>query len=113
MHLGFTGYRQVMENSLANARLLSRSLEATGWYRCISDIHRQNGEFEYNREKALKKPYEEGENSSAYNPGLPVVAFALSNEFKQKYPHVKQAALSNLLRAKQYIIPSTLRPFLP
>jgi glutamate decarboxylase len=31
IHLGFVGYREVMENCLANARLLSKSLEATGW----------------------------------------------------------------------------------
>jgi glutamate decarboxylase len=108
MHLGFKGYRNIMENALANARLLSRALEKTGWYRCVSDIHRKSGEFEYNREKAMTNPYEEGNTSDAYNPGLPVVAFALSDEFKEKYPHVKQVAVSNLLRAKQYIIPSTL-----
>lgn len=46
IHLGFSGYRSIMENTLANARLLSRALEYTGWYRCvcppkcsISDIH--------------------------------------------------------------------------
>lgn len=36
IHLGFTGYRDIMENTLANARLLSRALEQTGWYRCVS-----------------------------------------------------------------------------
>ncbi|TLD22429.1 hypothetical protein PspLS_07929 [Pyricularia sp. CBS 133598] len=40
VHLGFSGYRAIMENCLANARLLSKSLEATGWYTCVSDIHR-------------------------------------------------------------------------
>lgn len=35
MHLGFTGYRDIMENALSNARLLSRALEATGWYQCV------------------------------------------------------------------------------
>ncbi|KLU83134.1 glutamate decarboxylase [Magnaporthiopsis poae ATCC 64411] len=39
-HLGFDGYRNIMESCLANARLLSKSLEATGWYTCVSDIHR-------------------------------------------------------------------------
>ena len=28
-----------MENCLSNARRLSRSLEATGWYTCVSEIH--------------------------------------------------------------------------
>jgi glutamate decarboxylase len=53
-----------------------------------------------------KKPYEEGETSADYNAGLPVVAFSLTDEFKKDYPHVKQESVSNLLRAKQYIIPS-------
>jgi glutamate decarboxylase len=92
-----------MENTLANARLLSRALEYTGWYRCVSDIHRKKGDFKYEKGK---KPYEEGETSADYNAGLPVVAFTLTDEFHKDYPHVKQEAVSNLLRAKQYIIPS-------
>ncbi|KIW00718.1 glutamate decarboxylase [Verruconis gallopava] len=106
MHLGFKGFRSIMENSLANARLLSRALERTGWYRCVSDIHRKKGDFYYDRESAMNKPFVEGDTTEAYNPGLPVVAFTLTDEFKKKYPHVKQAAVSNLLRAKQYIIPN-------
>jgi glutamate decarboxylase len=47
IHLGFTGYRQIMENCLSNARLLSKSLEATGWYTCVSDIHRPVGEHSF------------------------------------------------------------------
>ena len=106
MHLGFSGYRAVMENALANARLLSRALEKTGWYRCVSDIHRKKGEREYNREQAMNKPWEEADTSEGYNAGLPVVAFTLTDEFHKKYPHVKQVSISNVLRAKQYIIPS-------
>lgn len=93
-----------MENALSNARLLSKSLESTGWYRCVSDIHRPVGQLGY--EKGEIAPTKEGETSADYNAGLPVVAFCLTDEFKQKYPHVKQVSVSNLLRAKQYIIPS-------
>ncbi|KAF2737594.1 glutamate decarboxylase [Polyplosphaeria fusca] len=103
IHLGFTGYRDIMENMLANARLLSRALEATGWYRCISDIHRKKGDHQYVKGQ---QAYEEGETSADYNAGLPVVAFALTDDFKKDHPHVKQEAVSNLLRAKQYIIPN-------
>lgn len=103
IHLGFTGYRDIMENTLANARLLSRALEQTGWYRCVSNIHRKKGDYKF--VKGMKQ-YEEGENSADYNAGLPVVAFTLSDDFKKDYPHVKQDAVSNLLRAKQYIIPN-------
>jgi len=103
IHLGFSGYRSIMENTLANARLLSRALEYTGWYRCVSDIHRKKGDFKYEKDK---KPYEEGDTSADYNAGLPVVAFTLTDDFHKSYPHVKQESVSNLLRAKQYIIPN-------
>lgn len=105
IHLGFTGYRQIMENCLANARLLSKSLEATGWYTCISDIHRKKGEHTFNgvKEAVFGKP---DETSADYNAGLPVVAFRFSDEFKKEFPHLKQETISNLLRAKQYIIPN-------
>ena len=102
-HLGFNGFRSIMENMLANARLLSRALEATGWYRCVSDIHRRKGHFTCDPETPA---YCESERSDAYNAGLPVVAFTLTDEFHKQYPHVKQASVSNLLRAKQYIVPN-------
>jgi glutamate decarboxylase len=94
-----------MENCLANARLLSKSLEATGWYTCVSDIHRKKGEhtFKGTKEAIFRT---EDETSADYNAGLPVVAFRFSDEFKKEYPHIKQEAVSNLLRAKQYIIPN-------
>ncbi|KAF2149486.1 glutamate decarboxylase [Myriangium duriaei CBS 260.36] len=103
IHLGFKGYRSIMENALANARLLSKALEATGWFRCISDIHRKKGDFHYTGQGTYTP---EKETSASYNAGLPVVAFTLSDSFKKDYPHVKQEVVSNLLRAKQYIIPN-------
>lgn len=105
VHLGFDGYRSIMENALANARLLSNSLEATGWYECVSDIHRPKGSYHYTKGELPR--HKQGETSADFNPGLPVVAFRLNDEFKKDYPHVKQVVVSNLLRAKQYIIPST------
>ncbi|KAA8569567.1 hypothetical protein EYC84_001180 [Monilinia fructicola] len=105
IHLGFKGYRQIMENCMSNARLLSKSLEATGWYTCVSDIHRQKGEHTF---KGTNAPVfgKEDETSAEYNAGLPVVAFRFSDEFKKEFPHLKQETISNLLRAKQYIIPN-------
>lgn len=103
IHLGFSGYRDIMENTLANARLLSRALEATGWYRCVSDIHRKKGDHKFEKGK---KPYEEGKDSADYNAGLPVVAFTFSDDFKKEKPNIKQESVSNLLRAKQYIVPN-------
>ncbi|KAF1977907.1 glutamate decarboxylase [Bimuria novae-zelandiae CBS 107.79] len=103
VHLGFSGYRGIMENTLANARLLSRALEHTGWYRCVSDIHRKKGDHKYEKGKPQ---YDSGDSSADYNAGLPVVAFTFTDDFKKDYPHLKEDAVSNLLRAKQYIIPS-------
>ena len=91
----------------ANARLLSKSLEATGWYTCVSDIHRPKGQHVLKDPKELQSPSSRDDETSAdYNAGLPVVAFRLSDEFKKKFPHVKQESISTLLRVKQYIIPN-------
>ncbi|KAK2879987.1 hypothetical protein FQN49_000680 [Arthroderma sp. PD_2] len=105
IRLGFNGYREIMENCLANARLLSKTLERTGWFVCLSDIHRKKGEF-YHRRLNKITPYKEGETSADYNPGLPVVTFRFSDAFKKDYPHVKQESISLLLRSKQYIVPN-------
>ncbi|KAI9842397.1 MAG: hypothetical protein M1838_003149 [Thelocarpon superellum] len=105
IHLGFQGYKEIMENSLANARLLSKALEATGWYTCVSDIHRKKGEFGFKGvQHAVFSTAKE--TSADYNAGLPVVAFTFSEEFKKEFPLIKQETVSNLLRAKQYIIPN-------
>ncbi|KAL8647606.1 MAG: hypothetical protein Q9226_006362 [Calogaya cf. arnoldii] len=105
IHLGFEGFRNIMENCLANARLLSKALEKTGWYVCVSDIHRKRGEHEYKGAAEIEYG-EDGETSAEYNAGLPVVAFCFSEDFKRDYGHVKQESVSTLLRAKQYIIPN-------
>lgn len=105
IHLGFNGYRDIMEGCLHNARLLSKALEATGWYHCVSDIHRKKGTFTFNgvQEAVFRS---ENDSSADYNEGLPVVAFRFSDEFKKEFPHIKQEAVSTLLRVKQYIIPN-------
>ena len=93
-----------MENCLRNARLLSNALEASGYYVCVSDIHRKKGHFSFQR--GVQAALGEDESSAEYNAGLPVVAFRLSDEFKKENSHVKQVSVSNILRAKQYIIPN-------
>jgi glutamate decarboxylase len=125
-----------MENCLANARLFSKSLEATGWYVCVSDIHRPapvsaTKEVVEGAEDTLvsamssvggQKDDQSGkagqglgarqssETSAAYIAGLPVVSFRLTDDFKRKYPHIKQEAVSLLLRARQWIIPNYALP---
>lgn len=103
IHLGFSGYRDIMENCLSNARLLSTALERTGWFTCVSGIHRKKTSTTV--KETVKRSISE-ETSADFTPGLPVVAFRLSDAFQKKYPHVKQESISLLLRAKQYIIPS-------
>ncbi|KAH7634443.1 pyridoxal phosphate-dependent transferase [Sordaria sp. MPI-SDFR-AT-0083] len=146
IHLGFKGYREVVENCLSNARLLSKALEATGWYTCASDIHRppkkqasgtaglsgaddskkndQSSGNENNDQKAEKeeskthasdskdasKDKDREETSADYTPGLPVVSFRFTDEFKKEYPHVKQETVSLLMRARQWIIPNYALP---
>lgn len=94
-----------MENCLANARLLSKSLEATGWYTCVSDIHRPKGVHKFGGVDQIA-PSKDDETSADYNAGLPVVAFRFSDDFKKELPHINQVDVSNLLRAKQYIVPN-------
>lgn len=109
IHLGFDGFRSIMENCLKNARLLSKALEASGWYVCVSNIHRRKGEFAFKGTK--EAVFGAGDETSAhYNAGLPVVAFRLSDDFKKDFPHVKQESVSTLMRVKQYIIPSESSP---
>ncbi|KAI1442754.1 glutamate decarboxylase [Annulohypoxylon stygium] len=111
IHLGFDGYREIMENCLRNARLLSKSLEATGWYTCVSDIHR-NPPTAGGVVSAAKHAVvgEGGETSADYIAGLPVVSFRLTNEFKREFPHIKQESVSLLMRARQWIIPNYALP---
>ncbi|VVT51878.1 uncharacterized protein SAPINGB_P003243 [Magnusiomyces paraingens] len=102
--LGYEGYKRVHSASLYNARLFSKFLESTGYFQCVSEIHRLNGDYVFDptKEHELTKT----RDASLFNPGLPVVAFMLTDEFKQKYPEVPQAAISTLLRVKGYIIPN-------
>ena len=129
IHLGFTGYREVMENCLANARILSQSLEATGWYTCLSDIHRP-APTNASTIQQIKNTIASARGSSQTHPnnnnnpsttqasstsaacaaGLPVVAFRLTDEFRREYPHIKQETISLLLRARQWIIPNYALP---
>jgi len=115
IHLGFKGYREIMENCLANARLLSKSLEETGWYTCLSDIHRPASTVS-GISASLKNMMgsatgdEVAETSANYVAGLPVVSFRFSDAFKKQFPHIKQETISLLLRARQWIIPNYALP---
>ncbi|KAL2161354.1 hypothetical protein VTH06DRAFT_8576 [Thermothelomyces fergusii] len=116
IHLGFAGYREIMENCLANARLLSQSLEATGWYTCLSDIHRpvpaaaRDAAADQAGDGTTTTAAPAAETSAGYVAGLPVVSFRLTDEFRREYPHVRQETVSLLLRARQWIVPNYALP---
>jgi len=116
IHLGFNGFREVMENCLRNARVLSKSLEATGWYTCVSDIHRPVEKPAAGATSVLKDAKQkllggdDEETSANYIAGLPVVSFRFSDKFKAEYPHIKQEPVSLLMRARQWIIPNYALP---
>lgn len=109
IHLASSGYRAIAEADLENARVLSSALEGSGYFECVSDIHRKKGEHLFNVE-ALHNGDEEvaGQNINAedFNAGLPVVAFKLTDQFHKDYSHVQQEAVSTLMRVKGWIIPN-------
>ncbi|KAI1275400.1 glutamate decarboxylase [Xylaria sp. FL0933] len=111
IHLGFKGYREIMENCLSNARLLSKSLEATTWYTCVSEIHKpKSGVSGVVTGAKQAVAGTEGESSADYVAGLPVVSFRLSDSFQEEFPQVRQESISLLMRARQWIIPNYALP---
>lgn len=101
LHLGFDGYKQLHASSMANARLLSVFLEATGYYTCVSEIH-----LPADGSKPSDVKHVATAEPLAYKAGLPVVAFKFSDKFRKEHPEVPQAAISTLLRVKGYIVPN-------
>lgn len=53
IQLGFEGYRSVGLGDLSNARLLSRALERSGYYKVLSDIHRKKTDIGKARAKTF------------------------------------------------------------
>ncbi|KAK7043692.1 glutamate decarboxylase gad1 [Paramarasmius palmivorus] len=112
IHLGFEGYRNVALSDLRNARLLSRALEGSGYYTVLSDIHRpaQNASGPAGSIGSLAKEVGLGKatelEAESYEPGLPVVSFRFSDDFKQKYPELQQKWIQTLLRARGWIVPN-------
>jgi glutamate decarboxylase len=101
LNLGFDGYRDIARKDLRNARLLSNALENTKYFKVFSDIHRPISE-----EAVTAHP----DSAESYQFGLPVVSFRLSDEYKQKHPHVQQTWVQTLLRIKGWIVPNYNAP---
>ena len=97
---GLSGYYDRIQNCLETARLLSTELESTGYFHCISDIHRsRSGAKTYGPDRPLC-------NGAEMIPGLPVVVFRVSNAFKEKVSPTCLADLSEEMEQVDFSIPS-------
>ena len=67
-------------------------------FNCVSTIHHQ-----LNSTSAILLAKDDPER---YIAGLPVVSFHLTDEFQKQFSHVRQAAISTLLRVKGWILPN-------
>jgi glutamate decarboxylase len=106
LHLGFEGYRAVALDDLKNARLLSRALENSGYYTVLSDIHRHISSTNVVAKAAKQVAGVNEQDIETYVPGLPVVSFRFSDDFRQKNPDIQQKWIQTLLRAKGWIVPN-------
>lgn len=108
LHLGVDGYKEIFDNGLINARLLSCFLEETGYFTCISDLHLPNGMKTRERDADFKieDVHKELTNHQMFNPALPVVSFQFTKDFSEDYPEIPQILISKLLRNRGWIIPN-------
>lgn len=108
LHLGKDGYKEIFDNCLVNARLLSCFLEETGYFTCISDLHLPVGmkTRERNESFEIKDVHQNLSNHELFNPALPVVSFQLTKGFSEDYPEIPQVLISKLLRNRGWIIPN-------
>lgn len=103
--LGKQGYFNLFKKALFVARSFSHALlhsEAfPGAFEIVSDIHqriRDNSVPEHS--------HEYWENPDQYRPGVPLVAFKFTPEFRKHYPEIPQSVISGLLRGRGWIIPN-------
>ncbi|KAF8157049.1 glutamate decarboxylase [Crassisporium funariophilum] len=103
LNLGFEGYQKIAYKDLRNARMLSRALDST-YFTVLSNVH-----LPVDNTHGTHKT---GHSDSPvhYLPGLPVVAFRLSDEYKKENPGVQQVWISTMLRTKGWIVPNYNAP---
>jgi len=113
--LGREGYAKIHDASLSNARLLSNVLKDSGYFELLSVIHKpitaEQKKLYYTREHTIEHSHkEQAIANESYEPGLPVVAFRFSKQFREEYPEIPQELISSLLRNKGYIVPNYRLP---
>ncbi|KAJ3572243.1 hypothetical protein NP233_g3221 [Leucocoprinus birnbaumii] len=98
LNLGFEGYKRIASKDLRNARMLSRALDST-FFKVLSNVHIPTN--------PNVGPLEEtSDDAEHYQPGLPVVSFRFSDEFKKENPNVQQRWIQVLLKTKGWIVPN-------
>ncbi len=111
LRLGRAGYREIFDNCLISARILSLFLEETGYFRCVSNVHLPRGVSSSIQSSASSSAASsfgslDLEDHEKFNPALPVVSFQFSAEFSRKYPEIPQSTVSKMLRNKKWIVPN-------
>ncbi|KAG8882654.1 hypothetical protein FRB99_004648 [Tulasnella sp. 403] len=101
LNLGFEGYQRLARVDMHNARVLSRALEGSGYYKVVSEIH-----LPYEGGILSGTTIGEGVDAVTSDPEDP----QFSDQFKAEYPHVKQEWMQTLLRARQWIVPNYALP---
>lgn len=97
---GLNGYYDLIQNCLDTARLLSTKLESTGYFHCISDVHRSRpGAKTHGLDQSLC-------NGEEMILGLPVVVFRVSDAFKEKVSPSCLADISEAMEKADFSIPS-------
>ncbi|CAK9780193.1 glutamate decarboxylase [Cutaneotrichosporon oleaginosum] len=109
INLGMEGYQRVIAADLVKARVLSRALERSGYFVCLSNIHKPV-KPETLLGKAAQNLKIEDDQPEYYVPGLPVVSFRFTDEIKKKYPNLKQAWVQSQLRGIGWIVPNYALP---
>lgn len=105
-----------MQNNLAKARLLSRALENSGYFTCLSQVHipkvpaggaAQTISNAAGQIEGMIKGSKEfnAEDAEYYLEGLPVVSFRFSDDFKRNNPNIKQSWIQLQLRGIGWIVP--------
>ncbi|KXN86662.1 Glutamate decarboxylase [Leucoagaricus sp. SymC.cos] len=106
LNLGFEGYKAIAVKDLRNSRMLSRALE-NSYFTVLSNIHTPLAS-----KSVLGRGLgeEDSDDPQNYEPGLPVVAFRLSDEFKKENPQVQQRWIQVMLKTKGWIVPNYEAP---
>jgi len=103
--LGSIGYSERFRRSLYVARTFSYGLlnlpSLAGHFDVVSGIHERILD---NSTPDDVKDY--WINQDMYKPGVPLVAFKLTNKFRETYSEIPQVLISSMLRQRGWIIPN-------